>query len=463
MKEGGRRDDVLAGFGRQLLDSEWLAMARASREAGTTSRLSGHPALADRLLAVGVEPAEEGLGALAITLVRDQHAVDRAALGLLLGTEPLCHWVAQDRRSRSSPAPQRPPVPRLPRRVRDLVVGTLMTVSVAALAVTAVALAVPFEFGPLSTLDEVRLVVGSGLLAVLSRAPAVRLLTMPPPDPSVPSGRECATGPAPYPARVLPVDFRDVTAEAPPLVHFPGYVREFEENGFVALGRMPRVITPGGHGRATRAYARRHRATFLAMTAVPPVVLAVPDQSAFVLVDWWWGMPEVRLRTLLSTGVVVETRRAWDAAPVWRRDVQRGPRHLVLAEEQRLADAPGRSVDVVVGEPTVLWQVHRARVASYVQLYGGQPVVHQHMDQALALSRRLAAHDLQVERRRAAVTLGVAVAYIVVLVLALVGVIRVDSMTVSVLGWCVALPAPWLPRMLTRRVRYSRGHRPRFA
>ncbi len=83
------------------------------------------------------------------------------------------------------------------------------------------------------------------------------------------------------------VDFRDVTAEAPPVIHFPHVVREFEHLGFVPLGRMARVITPGGHGAAARAYPGRHRGTFLQMTAVPPVVLAGPDQTAFVLVDWW--------------------------------------------------------------------------------------------------------------------------------------------------------------------------------
>ncbi len=199
------------------------------------------------------------------------------------------------------------------------------------------------------------------------------------------------------------------------------------------------------------------------MTAVPPVVLAAPDQTAFVLVDWWRGMPEVRLRTLLTTGAVAETRRAWDAAPIWRRDVRRGARHLVLPEEQRLSDAQGRTVDVVVGGPAALWQAHRARVATYVQRYGGQPVVHQAMDDALALSRRLAAHDLQAERRRAARVEAVALPYIAVLTAALVVGLRLDSTTVLVLGACVAVAAPWLPRMSSKRVRYDRRIRPPFA
>ena len=44
-------------------------------------------------------------------------------------------------------------------------------------------------------------------------------------------------------------------------------------------------------------------------------MLAAPDASAFVGVDWFYGMPSVRLRSLLADGRLVETQRAWDRMP----------------------------------------------------------------------------------------------------------------------------------------------------
>ena len=195
------------------------------------------------------------------------------------------------------------------------------------------------------------------------------------------------------------VEFRDATENAPPDLHFPYYVQAFQDLRFVRLGRMARVMV-AGLDEIARYYPEPHRDAFIQMKAIPQTVLAAPDGSAFVLVDWWWGNPEVRLRTVLSTGAVVETRRSWDVPPVWlSRD--RWTKRFVLGDEQRRSAARGRDIRVVAGSPAALWRAHQMHVDEYRQKNGGKPIADLEMVGALNLSSRLAAHDVRVTFRTA--------------------------------------------------------------
>lgn len=259
------------------------------------------------------------------------------------------------------------------------------------------------------------------------------------------------------------VDFRDVTADAPVQLHFPAYVRGFEELGFVRLGRVGRIIRPGGYESVARRYPVTQRATLLRMTEIPPTVLAAADRSAFVVVDWWWGMPEVRLRTALTTGAVVETRRAWDTAPVWRSCDARGAHRFVLAAEQCQWAAEGHEIHLVAGDACALWRAHQRHVDAYRQTHGGELAAHEEITQAVELSRRLAAHDLRVQRRKAVVQLAA---------LGMVFAVLVAGVLLSSLVWLwgsLLVPAvavlvlPWLCPTLGIWVRYERRLRPKFA
>lgn len=262
---------------------------------------------------------------------------------------------------------------------------------------------------------------------------------------------------------MLSVDFQDVSADAPKDVHFPDVVQGFEALGHVRLGRLRRVVRPGGRDRVARAYPEEHRPVLLARSDVPPVVLAAPDASAFAMVDWWWGMPEVRLRTALTTGHVVETRRAWDWAPVWPRALAPAARHLCPAGEQRRSQARGRGVRLAAGDPAALWQAHLDHVEHYRRVHGGAPVPHRDLEQAAALSRRLAVHDLRTETRRAQLNLALVLTWVALVSLLLVLTAAAGGGVLLLVPAVVIGVMVLALRRLTARLRYWAVVRPPFA
>jgi hypothetical protein len=109
--------------------------------------------------------------------------------------------------------------------------------------------------------------------------------------------------------------YRDVTALAPAATHFPEWVVALENLGFVRLGRVQGVVEPGGIEAMAAGYEPEARGRMLAAERVPTVVLVAPDGSAFADVDWFWGGPSVRIRTLTTDGRLVSTHRAWEYMP----------------------------------------------------------------------------------------------------------------------------------------------------
>jgi len=194
--------------------------------------------------------------------------------------------------------------------------------------------------------------------------------------------------------------FRDATADAPPRIHFPEVVEGFEALGFRRIGRLERVY-PGGVEAAAGVFAEEHRETFHEQKSVPMVVLASENGDAFVLVDWWWGMPDVRIRTPMLDGSVVETRRAWDRPPLVAKAAQRGASRLDLSREQVISSAPtgGRTIALATGSPADLWARHADRVTTWARDRNTQPAPCLDLEQAIELSRRLSVHDVRVVQR----------------------------------------------------------------
>jgi hypothetical protein len=182
-------------------------------------------------------------------------------------------------------------------------------------------------------------------------------------------------------------------------IEFPEIVMAFEELGFVRVGRLRRS-DPGGLWREAAVYPRPVRTDYVSHRAVPSVVLAAPDRSAFVTVTWWWGMPDVRIRTALTDGAVVETVRAWDRSPVPPRGHRRIYRDGDLRQEQLLANAPagGRRMALASGEAPDLWTAHRRSVSEASVDTGADAALHEDMAGALALSNRLARHHVACHR-----------------------------------------------------------------
>ena len=194
-------------------------------------------------------------------------------------------------------------------------------------------------------------------------------------------------------------EFVDATSSDARPTPFPEVVAGFEALGFGVVGRIGRR-RPEDLWREAAAYPKERRLEYCEQRAVPSVVLASPDGSAFVVVAWWWGMPDVRIRTALDDGSVVETLRAWDRDPVWPSGRRAIHRHGDLREEQLMFNVPdgGRVVTLAGGTATDLWEAHRRSVLRVSDERTGRPVAHSDVDSAVDLSNRLARHQVACRR-----------------------------------------------------------------
>lgn len=265
------------------------------------------------------------------------------------------------------------------------------------------------------------------------------------------------------------VAFHDATAVALPRLHFPEVVDAFEVLGFRRLGRLERRYL-GGLATAATHYAVEHRQAFLEHKAVPMTVLVAPDASALVIVDWWWDMPDVRIRSTMLDGSVVETYRTWDHDIPLPQRLERARPKLDRLGEQTLFGAPrgGRTIAAIPGEPADLWQVHRRRVAEWSGQRGTSIAPITSMDDAVALSSRLAAHDTKVLCRitRIAQLVMLTLLGVPLLVLGLTWFGDLlsyvpASAVLALLGLHLVVSVVVCPRVV--RCRYFRLWRPRFA
>lgn len=255
--------------------------------------------------------------------------------------------------------------------------------------------------------------------------------------------------------------YRDVTAVAPATTHFPEWVVAFENLGFVPLGRVQGVVDPGGIEALAADYAPEDRAQLIAAEAVPTMVMAAPDGSAFADVDWFWSGPSVRIRTLTTDGRLLATDRAWEHMPAWPVALRSAARYRSLAQEQRLPAARGRSLEVVAGaDAATLWERHRAHLARR----NAAPEAHDTLAGYIRLAERAFEHEQHsADRSRTATVTAlvlVLVAYFTLVPLLVPQARTAWGVVALLLGG--ALLAFAIPRPLVAWVRYLRWIRPRF-
>jgi hypothetical protein len=259
----------------------------------------------------------------------------------------------------------------------------------------------------------------------------------------------------------MSISYRDVTAAAPAITHFPEWVVALENLGFIRLGRVQGELVPDGIEALAADYEPVDRDQLIAAEQVPTVVLAAPDGSAFADVDWFWGGPSIRIRTLTTDGRLVSTHRAWEHMPAWPTTLRSVARYRSLAQEQRLSEARGRSLEIVADvDAATLWERHRAHLTQLA----ATPEPHDTLAGYIRLAERAYEHDQRCSDRARPATVAVLVLLTVLcltLVPAFVPAARsswgllVDALAVVVLVWLASRPlAAW--------VRYVRWVRPRF-
>lgn len=260
------------------------------------------------------------------------------------------------------------------------------------------------------------------------------------------------------------IQHRDATDDADSRSSFPEIVRDFEELGFRPVGRIQGVVVPGGYESLANGYTPAERDLFLEHASLPADVLCAPDGSAFVEVAWFWGWPSVRVRTVTTTGCLVETLRRWDAMPPWPVSMARAHRHADVDPEMRRSatGSADRSIRVVTGGPAELWTAHQEHLATQALGHGGTPARHETVGQALWLTARAHEHDLACLTRANRVLL--ALVTLVAVALGVVSAPLFDSLLVYLLVGPVSIMAllsllgPWAQT----RLWYVRWIRPSF-
>lgn len=225
------------------------------------------------------------------------------------------------------------------------------------------------------------------------------------------------------------------------------------------------MLPPGGIEELAHAYAPEERELFLVHAPIPSQVFAAPDGTSFVHVSWFWGRPSVQLRSLMSSGALVETLRRWDDMPPWPRRMHRAHRLADVDREMvRLATSRSdRSVVVGEGTPGQLWAAHREHVAAFEREHGGGPPEHLMIDQALWLSQAAYRHERRVAARARFLLFAVYLALVLSLAVTLQVAGRSLSSVETVAWLTVALVPLWLleaPAMIW--LRYLRWIRPSF-
>jgi hypothetical protein len=197
----------------------------------------------------------------------------------------------------------------------------------------------------------------------------------------------------------LPWVLQALLPSSEPPTFYPELVAQLEEAEFLRLGALhARFHSLEDREELVMAYSPDIQDALRRSTEVPETVLVAPDAGAFVGVDWFFGQPSVRLRTLLADDTVVETQRAWDHLPPWPAAGQQYVQHLRLRPEQDHS-ARGRQFTIVEGDDLVrLWEVHRAQVGRSRT----GPRDHRTIDQAALLWGRLMHHDMRCEARAVA-------------------------------------------------------------
>lgn len=215
------------------------------------------------------------------------------------------------------------------------------------------------------------------------------------------------------------IEYRDATDDPDQRVAYPEVVAGFVDLGFRQVGRLHGEPVDGLDAVAAQ-YAAAARDRFLEMAPIPAPILASPDGTAFAEVSWFWESPSIRIRSLLDDASLVETVRLWDHTPGLPRPVRPSPQGLDLYREMTRSSSPdrGRSIEVVADAgPAEMWQAHLRHLSWVARRRDAQPIRHDSIDQAIALTRTAFEHDYRVVARTRNLMLASFAAYSLAVVL----------------------------------------------
>ena len=185
-----------------------------------------------------------------------------------------------------------------------------------------------------------------------------------------------------------------VPADGPP-PYYPEVVAGFEALGFRRVGGLLADLSDAEVEDLLGEYAPDVQPEMRLAARNSETVLAAPDASAFVGVDWFYGMPSVRTAIPAGRRSLVETQRAWDWMPSQPLALARYAAQRRLRPEQD-GSAPGRLMTLVeTDDPAQLWSAHQEAIARSEET----PVVHRTIQQAQALWRQCLLHDARIAMR----------------------------------------------------------------
>ncbi len=248
-----------------------------------------------------------------------------------------------------------------------------------------------------------------------------------------------------------------VPADGPP-PYYPEVVASLEAAGFRRVGGLLAELSPEQIEELVGAYESQVQEELRRSAHTPETILVAPDGSAFAGVDWFFGMPSVRIRTLLADGRVVETMRAWDRMPDQPLAMAPYAARLRLRREQDHS-ARGRLVTLVEGDALGVWTAHQDAVARSEVT----PVSHRTLGQAQELWRQCFLHDARIEMRVGPASRFVLYGLQVVglTLMALFVLLGQPWWAVGTAGVCIAIVVVLVFRV-TWWLRYSAWLRPRF-
>ena len=209
-----------------------------------------------------------------------------------------------------------------------------------------------------------------------------------------------------------------------------------EAAGFRLLGAAVRVLPTDAEVAAMAAdYTPAERAQFLRGDR-PAQVLAAPDGTAFVRLDWFWSGTYAEMSTVLPGGGVVTTALDWGVDPAWPRVLSK--RYAATTDrrrEQVLWWASSRSLRIVDGDAADLWAAHQEHVADVHRGAGALPA-HARLEDAVAMHDAAQACRMRAAGRSRLLAAAASLLAGAVLLVVLQAVLR------PTLGWALLLGVP---------------------
>lgn len=198
--------------------------------------------------------------------------------------------------------------------------------------------------------------------------------------------------------------------------HFPEVIAGYRKLGWTEYGPVSRG-TAADIEEAFAAYSGRRLAAAVAALTVPAMPLGDPESETVVFIDWFWGMAHQRLRSVLTSGTVVDTEAAWTVRPPVPSVLEPVLFARLNSGEQRLSTSAGRRLRVLPSaDPGELISAHRDHLAEH---RGDPPIPLTALAQVCRLFDRGFGHAVRCGTHNAVAGLVAATLWLVIAVTAL--------------------------------------------